>query len=496
MIVKELFTNQETLFMNQINKILVKPIFTICILIVFISCEKDLYEESMAEQKQGIISRRISFDELKTNPNVIKELDGVKAKLKSNTIWSERIISFGDFFIETDDVLLLEYGGLQSYTFPIYFTEEDAQLKNLVIAEKLDGTYTSKVLEYELTDQEKIDLANDELKSISNPIVTTILDSSVNCTQISYSVIVACSTGQHNATNIGEWNLCIASERPKIKVITELTCNGGGSGGDGPGSGVPYDYPNSQTNPEEYENGISQPVNPNLNNVNTPSGDPCIKIKAKTSSTDYMLKFNNINLPANYAMVVETGFAEVKRNGNLQYIDGIPRSDFKLEIPDDSIGFTHVHNNKIQNVQGDMKDLAVKILSPEDLLILLKGCSAAATNAGGTPLDAYGIMISNEGIFALTLNDPNINIAELEASPVWVKFRKNYYEKSSKIVNETAFSIPERKERLQIMLLRELKKLNLQDKINLFEGTVNPVLNKINWTKKTLNNNSIVPTPC
>ncbi len=113
----------------------------LCFLLFVVGCEKDLYEEGLIEQRQGIKSRRISFDELNTNVKVIEELNLVKEKLKPNLIGNERIISVGGFFIETDDVLLLEYGELKSYTFPVYFTEEDAKLKNLVISEKLDGTY-------------------------------------------------------------------------------------------------------------------------------------------------------------------------------------------------------------------------------------------------------------------------------------------------------------------------------------------------------------------
>ena len=468
-----------------------------------------MYEESMIEQKQGIISRRISFDELRTNPNIIKELNAAKAKLRPNLIGNEngRIINVGDFFIETDDVLLLEYGGLKSYTFPIYFTEEDAKLKNLVIAEKLDGSYDSKVLEYDLTAQEKIDLANDNLKTITNPIVTTRLDNSIDCTQISYLVIVACSTGQHNATNVGEWHNCVASQLPRVKVITEVICNGGGGaipsgtpdvGGStnqsgGSNNGVPYDYPNSQTNPEEYENGISQPVNPNLNNVNIQSSDPCIKIKAKTSSAEYMAKFNNINTLNNFELNHETGFVEMKINGVTDYIDGIAGGDNTLIIPNGSIGYTHVHNN-INDPEDDSVETNIKIQSPKDLEILLTTCTSSATAAGGTNLDAYSIMVSDEGIFALTIINPNINLSEI--NPGFIKFKERYLLFSKKLIN-AGYYPSQKKVKLQEMLLGELKILGLYDKVALFEGVVNTTLNRINWTRKTLNsNNTILPTPC
>ena len=482
-------------------------------MLFFISCEKDLYEESLIEQKRGITSRRISFNELKTNPNVIKELNNAKDKLKPNLIGNERIINVGNFFIETDDVLLLEYGGLKSYTFPVYFTEEDAKLKNLVIAEKLDGTYTSKVLEYDLTAQEKIDLANDELKTITNPILITRLNYTLECHEVFVIEIVPCSHpgGPHNASNPEEWWHCRADVKPTIKVITQVVCgfNGGGdpiwdnpgnppdtggtpTGTGGTPSGLPPDYPNSQTNPEEYENGITQPINPN---INLPTNTPCARIKSKTNTTDYMLKFNNINTTANNGLDEETGFAEVKRNGNLQYIDGIPDGDRKLKIPDDSVGYTHVHNNKnIVDDDGNVVDLSVKIHSKPDIDKLLR-CSTRASLNLGSPLDAYGVMISNEGIFAITITD---TLSSVGLNARLKKFEKDYDFQSLDII-EAHHPLALKKRKMQEMFLALLKNAGLENKIALFEGSTQTIagITKINWVQKTLDTNgNLFSTPC
>ena len=500
--------------MNHKFKTLYRISFMICFLLFFVSCEKDFYEEGLKEQKRGITSRRITFDELKTNPKVISCLNDAKEKLKPKLIGNERIINVGDYFIETDDVLLLEYGGLKSYTFPIYFTEEGAKLKNLVIAEKLDGTYDTKVLEYDLTAQEKIDLANDELLTVSNPIVTTRINNNENlgCITISISYLQPCSDGYyHNGTDATGTSMCHATSPPRIKVITAVFCGGGGNngipgnppdtGGDPTGTGgtqssIPLDYPNSQTNPEEYEDGITEPVNPNLNNVNPTPNTPCNKIKSKTSSAAYMAKFNTINTPANYGMEEETGFGEVKRNGNLQYIDGIPKGDRTIEIADDATGYTHVHNNKIMiDDDGNEVDLAVKIHSRKDIDKLLR-CSTRASSVLGSPLDAYGLMISDEGIFAITII--NSNISSINLNQRLKKFEEDYDNLSRRII-EQHYLLPLKKQKMQEMFLALLKAAELENSIALFEGTTQTIagITKINWSHKTLDTNgSLVQTPC
>ena len=107
-------------------------------------------------------------------------------------------------------------------------------------------------------------------------------------------------------------------------------------------------------------------------------------------------------------------------------------------------------------------------------------------------------MISNEGIFALTITDTNINLGDI--NPKWKKFETDYKNKSRDIISNLNLSADGRKEALQKMLLGLLKDLGLENKIGLFEGVVENEpgqLPKINWTKKTLNTNgSLNETPC
>jgi hypothetical protein len=160
-------------------------------------------------------------------------------------------------------------------------------LENIVISEHTDGKYYAKLLKYNLTSQEKIDLANDELKSIQNPIVTEMLGEYSlgnqilsDCGYQSVQVITSCGSGEHHSGNITSWANCRSPILPNLKTITvAIDCNdgsGGGGGGTGDGSGGYYgnpfypvgggggyitpNFPNETTPTEYYENGISEPV--------------------------------------------------------------------------------------------------------------------------------------------------------------------------------------------------------------------------------------------
>jgi len=495
--------------MNNEIKNLCKVFLMMCFLLIFVSCEKDFYEEGLKEQKRGITSRRITFDELKTNPKVIGCLNDAKEKLKPKLIGNERIINVGDFFIETDDVLLIEYGGLKSYTFPIYFTEEDAKLKNLVIAEKLDGTYISKVLEYDLTIQEKADLANDVLKTITNPIEVTRLNYSVACNEVFVFEITPCSHpgGPHNASNPQDWGGCQADVKPTIKIITQIVCGFGGGGDptwDNPGnppdtggvpsgtggtsSGIPYDYPNSQTNPEEYENGITQPVNPNLNNVNPTIKTPCseliekdidsvfnakvIELKGKASTQNFESAYALYQNPIEGLLLSNefTGNANAA-SVNLTFQSNSTNSQSAFN----SIGFMHCHLDN---------GTTFKVFSYSDIIAL-----AEVATISTRPQNELAIYVTtNSGTFALKVSNKIL----LKNKKAFLELDKDNFERDFKKEVMINFSLDKQK-------LGFLKFINNMagignPGIDLYEK--NTTTNK--WNLLTLSNNgtAIISIPC
>lgn len=242
-------------------------------------CSEEIYDDHLHEQKQNITTRRIKSDELFRDKKVVVELNNVKSFLSSeNQLSNQRLVNINGYIIETDDVLLTEYAGIKSYTFPIYEINAE-KLKNLVIAEKLDGTYVSKIFEYDLTPSEKIDLENDELKTIQNPVNVLRLSNetlSYGCGFETIIVYIPCSQGVHNSSNLNDWYRCEASVQPSIKVIERLVCGDDGGGGGslfnttgsnpidytpvGGSASLNNSFPNESTNPNDFENGITQPV--------------------------------------------------------------------------------------------------------------------------------------------------------------------------------------------------------------------------------------------
>lgn len=226
---------------------------------------------------------------------------------------------------------------------------------------------------------------------------------------------------------------------------------------------------------------------------------PCSQLKKKTSDDpNYMTKFNQLNISSNYTAYSEKGFAEKKENGQFIHVDLIAEGRSALRFPSGSLNFTHVHNNHDTiNNEGDELDSAVKMLSPDDLGCLLITCQAANINAGLDVTESFGIMLSNEGNFAITLLEPFT--PPLDFNLKWIKFAEKYLFESKKIIENLSLTPEQRKKKLEKMFLEGIKKLGLENKVGLFEGEVTNQngTNQLKWTRKALSaSNSVVKTPC
>lgn len=81
-------------------------------------------------------------------------------------------------------------------------------------------------------------------------------------------------------------------------------------------------------------------------------------------------------------------------------------------------------------------------------------------------------MISNEGVFAVTLLEPFSLDERIQLDSKWKTFKTDYDKESEKIIYNLNNNATTRKEKLQKMLLQLLKDAGLENKIGLFEGTV------------------------
>ncbi|WP_353149994.1 hypothetical protein [Flavobacterium sp.] len=193
----------------------------------------------------------------------------------------------------------------------------------------------------------------------------------------------------------------------------------------------------------------------------------------------------------------ETGYYE-KADGSFNFMTG-SNEKRTLKFEPGTTSFMHIHMNDYITIDADGNEVmnyGVKMLSPGDIGSLIE--SASNSIIGGlSPYEAYGMMVSSEGIFSVNLTDIN----NVDLSPIMkAEMDFSYLQRASKIFKETSANSAERKEKLQKMLLELLKEKGLGDKIALFEGEVEQVpgqLPKINWTRKTIDSNgNLVETPC
>ncbi|RBA28610.1 hypothetical protein [Flavobacterium tibetense] len=272
-------------------------IFVLCC--YFISCNEDNLHEHNHNVKAGIKTTKISYTEFKKHIKaftVVADVNKQKSSSKLSKIVKDTI---NGFTIDTREGLYIQYANLHSFTFPIYRDEATELLENLVLSYQNDGSYKVKILQYRLTPYEKVSLQNGQLKSIQNPIETIFLDNFDNnlvtqsCGYTTETIWVSCGSGEHNSTNIESWGSCNSNTPPRVYTVTKpIKCideggsgsggsnddsigsgstSGGGGGGSLGDSDYPPEYPTIETDPEEYELGISSPVL----SIDKPISAPC-----------------------------------------------------------------------------------------------------------------------------------------------------------------------------------------------------------------------------
>ncbi|MBL7885594.1 MAG: hypothetical protein JNJ52_02515 [Flavobacterium sp.] len=347
--------------------VLMNFIIVLFFVTILFGCE-DNFDKEANNVKPGIISKKINLDDFFEKDKIAREIEYSKQKINELESKSSRIIvdTINGFKINTDEVLFLSYGSLYTLTFPIYRETSSDKLENLVISKLTDGTYSKKILTYDLTEQEKIDLANNNLKTIANPIETTSLNSDQSCVIVTQTVIIACSSGEHDASNIEAWGNCQADEHPRLITISFKICTsisdgspdtGGVSVWDGFGESpsgqitLPANYPTPTTNPEEYENGISQPVEPSNDIYDSPPNDetPCEKLKNLAAPSKGNLKLDVDWLKTKVTEKKEFGVEVEMRRINGEFMHPTNRVEdgqhyyVVLNVGDYRIGSCHNH---------------------------------------------------------------------------------------------------------------------------------------------------------
>ena len=496
-----------------------KLLFMLCIMYSFLSCEKD-YEENKINQN-NIKVKEYTFDQVNQksifNNSYLEVTQGIRNKISTSKSSENNPINFS---IDSTTIKEITVGNKTTYTmFVVRDVQKTESFENFIV--EVDNANNIRAFLIEYFPDTKTEHFHEHNSFILNGTKTV--------KQIEYDATIFQPLVQSTdcvSTLMCDYDHEHVAGANCTQTYLVIDCNkggGGGFGGNGSGSGDTGSggsgYGNGGTgsgNGSGGGGGSSDSDNTNPPNdpiVTAPvleeeldTDTPCDKIKnSTTNSAAYKQKFKDLNTPAHFNDTMESGFGQV---GN-SFVNGIANNRGEIDYPDNSKNGTHVHNNDITYYPNTniAYDKNIKMISPQDIraLMVMKDYNMTPTSVF-TPEDTFHAMISNEGIFAITILEPINWDNDLENKIN--EFESYYYEKSRFIVNNYQDMTPtSRKKYLEKMFLLGLKEFNLDNFIGLFEGEVanenatNINDYEINWTKKTLKKvfflgYNVEPTPC
>lgn len=250
-------------------------LFIILIATLFSSCEKELFDEAIRQEKS--IIKKIDFKSFKGDIKASQKLERLHEITPNNETNRVEYNSDYDVYYDVDNIILITKENLKYYTIPLIKAENDSLVKNLVLSEKSDGTYKAKISAYKLTEEEIEKIKNGLIVDLNNKGYTKdfienesrfseyLSFSQFNQTPCVVSVItdVYCFSGQHE---FGDPD-CEVSELPPrviIRYVYGLCDEGGTAGGGGSGNNNNNTTSPSQNDTEGQDDAITTPVIPSL----------------------------------------------------------------------------------------------------------------------------------------------------------------------------------------------------------------------------------------
>jgi len=136
------------------------------IMILFLSsCEKDLYEDSINNNSKKYIIQTINLNTYNKKPS---DLLTFKNKLdnKKRISFESKIVydSINNFYIDDENVRLIQSDNLESYTIGIKYENSD-KIHNIVFDQNEEGDFDSYLVKYDFTSEELNTLSTDVLET-------------------------------------------------------------------------------------------------------------------------------------------------------------------------------------------------------------------------------------------------------------------------------------------------------------------------------------------
>lgn len=219
----------------------------ITLFFIFTSCEKDLYEDALSQNKKDFKFKTIRFDELKKqHPKTVKAIAEIQPSLNSNT--QARVKDLYGFIVDTTNIIYLEKeDGFKSYTFKIGQEKGLNYFKNIIVSNYPDGSQEIVMVKFNLNKSlEKVKLEKSFKQSLTSSEVSKY--SNTNRTFDSYSCI---EVGYYTTVDKCEGELVTPGDRPdcfnsdgtkatkEVFVLLASGCGTTGGGGGDTGAGNP-----------------------------------------------------------------------------------------------------------------------------------------------------------------------------------------------------------------------------------------------------------------
>ncbi len=439
-----------------------KALLLLIIFITFWSCQKDDFYENQTsvQQSTDVTFKRISYKHLKTNQKAMEKLG--KFTLRNNleqnnpnnnilqrTVYNEQL----GIEIDTIGIVYIEKDGYHTITLQAYQGDEnDGKLKNLVLNQEKDGSYSEYLLVYDLSDEELEKVENKENVDLIGNTTIYAVTSNYNpsgfplndpdCWEdiVIGQVAVPCASGLHMPGQV-----CDYAGGPGAAYVKDVTIKvisagcgmgggggggstggspgtgGGGSGGEAnPGTGSNPSNPNNPSNPgntvnpqepgfaDQDGNPISTtPVkNPELLELEDEQDEDCEQLNGLKNKSGFTSRMNT--LKNNLTGTKEKGFI----------IRDVPNDEFSNVVDGDSNGnipypfesqtqeqLYKTYGTAHNHLQNNPKH--VGIFTPEDLgpLFLTGSILTHSDNPyqQETADKAITFVITNKGFFRLKL---------------------------------------------------------------------------------------------
>ncbi|WP_329804648.1 hypothetical protein [Flavobacterium facile] len=229
---------------------IIKKALTLGVIFIFLSCEKDLYDEYINSDKHSILVQRKNFEDLKKNKKLMKSIEKFTSK-STYTLQKQHYDSINNFYIDLDNVMFtLDSLNHQTYTFKINRIPNNYLFENLILKTSKTGGFDAILAQY---NQNALNLSSTIQGEIQNSINQNITFTYLGKKSLSeinskfsyneecfepgyvYSSGQKCASGQHtfaDGANCDYWGTTnMATTGGYVYTMMPVSCPGGGGSG-------------------------------------------------------------------------------------------------------------------------------------------------------------------------------------------------------------------------------------------------------------------------